>query len=130
MNPAARLAHIVSELTRAGITCLVMGGHAVRYYGWERFTNDFDLHLAPEAWADLSDRLRITDLLAGTPEEGPSWRPADFRRFRIGNLQDAREEWLEFWRANHLLAPFSVLHGRREEGVYGAHVLAFRRCLI
>jgi hypothetical protein len=67
MNPPARLAHIVSELRLAGIPCLVMGGHAVRYYGLERFTNDFDLHdlhAAPDAWGDLADRLRTTDLFS------------------------------------------------------------------
>jgi hypothetical protein len=44
-----RLAAIVSALHDAGVRCLVMGGHAVRYYGLERNTIDFDLHLAPEA---------------------------------------------------------------------------------
>ena len=47
MNPAERLAAIVSALEDVGAKCLVMGGHACRYYGIDRNTNDFDLHLAP-----------------------------------------------------------------------------------
>ena len=54
MNPESRLAEIVSALEGAGIPCLVMGGHAVRFYGLSRNTIDFDLHLAPDSWAELS----------------------------------------------------------------------------
>lgn len=126
MNAAVRLARIVAQLEGTGIACLVMGGHAVRYYGLERYTNDFDLHLSPEVWADLVERLRRTGLFATQQlQEGPSWRPADFRRFRIGTLPDGREEWLEFWRSNHLLAPFAELRARSETGTYGGSVLHF-----
>ena len=35
------------------------------------------------------------------------WQRADaFRRFQIGTLASGREEWLEFWKENHLLPPF------------------------
>ena len=51
MNPARRLAEIVSALEQVGLTVLVMGGHAVRYYGLDRNTIDYDLHLSP------SDRM-------------------------------------------------------------------------
>src|SRR5262249_61072 len=54
-----------------------------------------------------------------------SWRPNDFRRFQIGTLPSGREEWLEFWRANHLLPPFAELFSRREQGVYGGRTLSF-----
>jgi hypothetical protein len=47
------------------------------------------------------------------------------RRFLLGRLPDGREEWLGFWRSNHLLPPFPDLYGRREEGQYGGRVLAF-----
>ena len=57
--------------------------------------------------------------------EGPSWRPNDFRRFQIGRLPDGREEWLEFWRHNHLLPPFGELFARHEEGNYGGHRVHF-----
>jgi hypothetical protein len=40
-------------------------------------------------------------------------------------LPDGRDEWLEFWRTNHLLPPFADLYGRREEGTYGSRALAF-----
>jgi hypothetical protein len=121
-----RLAEIVSALEGAGITCLVMGGHAVRYYGLERNTIDFDLHLAPDCWDDLLERLRQMPLLSGQPPvEGPSWRPGSFRRFSIGRLPDGRDEWLEFWRSNHLLPAFAEVFARYEEGMYGGRLLPF-----
>jgi hypothetical protein len=121
-----RLAEIVAALQKVELRCLVMGGHAVRYYGLERYTNDFDLHLAPENWDELAKRMLATRLFGQGPlDEGPSWRPRDFRRFRIGALPDGQEEWLEFWRTNHLLGPFAELYQRREEGEYGGQVLPF-----
>jgi len=126
VNPESRLAEIVSALEGAGIPCLVMGGHAVRFYGLSRNTIDFDLHLAPDSWAELSSRLAGTPLFAGKPVlEGPSWRPHSFRRFLIGRLADGREEWLEFWCGNHLLPSFSELYARREQGFYGGRILSF-----
>lgn len=126
MNPATRLAEIVTALERVSISCLVMGGHAVRYYGLDRNTADFDLHLSPDSWSDLVERLTESGLFADQPpREGPSWRPAAFRRFQVGRLPDGREEWLEFWRENHLLAPFGELYARREQGIYGGRALAF-----
>ncbi len=127
MNPEGRLADIVSALEGAGIACLVMGGHAVRFYGLSRNTVDFDLHLAPDSWVELSSRLAGTPLFAGKPVlEGSSWRPQSFRRFLIGRLADGREEWLEFWRGNHLLAPFSEGYARREQGpLRWAHPVIF-----
>jgi hypothetical protein len=103
-----------------------MGGHAVRFYGLQRYTNDFDLTLAPDGWDDLADRLTRTGLFPDTgPVEGNSWRPGAFRRFLLGNLADGQEEWLEFWRGNHLLAPFVELFARRQIGAYGGQQLAF-----
>ncbi len=126
MNPESRLAEIIAALDGVGIPCLVMGGHAVRYYGLSRNTTDFALHLAPNSWADLSSRLPATPLFAGKPViEGPTWRPHSFRRFQIGRLADGREEWLEFWCGNHLLAPFSELYARKEKGLYGGRTLSF-----
>ena len=85
MSPDARLAEMVSELEGAGVFCLVMGGHAVRFYGLWRYTNDVDLHVAPDQWRDLPARLARTNLLKDQDvREGPSWRPGAFRRFRIG----------------------------------------------
>ena len=106
MNPEARLAEIVAALEAVGLNCLVMGGHAVRFYGVDRNTGDFDLHLAPDCWDDLPHALSRSSLFVGKPlMEGPSWRPNVFRRFQIGTLPSGREEWLEFWLENHLLAP-------------------------
>src|SRR5262249_54836914 len=74
----------------------------------------------------LSKCLSHTSLFAGqAPVDGPSWRPTDFRRFQIGRLSDGRQEWLEFLRTNHLLAPFPDLFTRREEGMYGGRQRAF-----
>jgi hypothetical protein len=103
-----------------------MGGHAVRYYGLQRYTNDFDLTVAADGWDDLADRLARTGLFpAGGPVEGNSWRPGAFRRFQLGVLADGQEEWLEFWRENHLLDPFPDLFARREVGVYGGRAVPF-----
>lgn len=126
MNSEARLAEIVAALQGAGLACLVMGGHAVRYYGLQRNTNDYDLHLAPDRWPELPQLLQQSPLFLDRPlVEGPSWRPHAFRRFQIGRLADGREEWLEFWRSNHLLPPFAELFARREEGEYGGRILPF-----
>ncbi len=126
MTPDVRLAEVYSQLEAVGISCLVMGGHAVRFYGLSRYTNDVDLHVAPEQWDDLPARLSRTSLFAGAvPVEGPSWRPGAFRRFQIGALPDGREEWLEFWRENHLLAPHSELLARAERGPYGGREITF-----
>jgi hypothetical protein len=125
-TPEARLASIITALEAVGLRCLVMGGHAVRFYGFQRNTNDFDLHLAPENWDDLDQRLRQMPLFAGQPPvEGPTWRPNAFRRFQIGTLPSGREEWLEFWRENHLLPPFCELFVRREEGSLEGHTIAY-----
>jgi hypothetical protein len=126
MTSDARLAEIITALEGANISCLVMGGHAVRYYGFDRNTIDFDLHLAPDSWDDLPARLATTPLFAGKPlVEGSSWRARAFRRFDLGRLPDGRDVWLEFWRENHLLSPFSELFARREQGLYGGRVISF-----
>ncbi len=126
MNTAQRLAEIVAALEQVGLTALVMGGHAVRYYGLDRNTIDYDLHLSPANWDDLGARLDQSALAAGRPlVAGPSWRPGSFQRFLLGQLPDGRDEWLEFWRNNHLLPPFVEVYGRHEEGVYGGRTLAF-----
>lgn len=123
MNPASRLAEIVTALEQVGLTVLVMGGHAVRYYGLNRDTNDYDLHLSPSDWEDLGARLDQSTLAGLTP--GSSWRPGSFQRFLLGRLPDGRDEWLEFWRTNHLLPPFAEVYARREQGSYGGRILAF-----
>jgi hypothetical protein len=126
VNSEARLAEIITALEAVGLNALVMGGHAVRFYGVDRNTADFDLHLAPDCWSDLPLKLSQTPLFAGkTLIEGPSWWPKAFRRFQIGTLPSGREEWLEFWHENHLLAPFHDLFARREQGAYGGRTLAF-----
>ena len=126
MNPALRLAQIVTALEQVGLTVLVMGGHAVRYYGIDRNTIDYDLHLSPAEWDQLGLCLNQSTLAKAQPlSQGPSWRPGSFQRFLLGQLPDGRDEWLEFWRSNHLLAPFPELQARREEGQYGGRVLPF-----
>jgi hypothetical protein len=126
MNSETRLAEIVTALEGVNVSCLVMGGHAVRFYGLTRNTDDFDLHLAPESWDGLASQLAKTPIFRGQPVvEGPSWRSHSFRRFLLGRLPDGREDWLEFWYGNHLLAPFSELFARRETGHYGGRILSF-----
>src|SRR5262245_20231616 len=103
-----------------------MGGHAVRHYGIDRSTLDFDFHLAlePAAWATLASTLTSAPAI-GVVRQGDSWRPDDFQRFVIGTLADGREERLEFWRRNHLLGPWTDLLGRQEQGGYGGANVAF-----
>src|SRR5207249_5942863 len=101
-----------------------MGGHAVRYYGVERNTVDFVFVVQVASAPELRSRLGRSELLS-TAREGPSWRPHDFARFEIGKLPDGREEWLEFWLRNHLLADFSELASRPERGNYGGQEVAF-----
>jgi tRNA nucleotidyltransferase/poly(A) polymerase len=42
MTPEQRLAQIAEVLDEAGVDALVLGGHAVRYYGIDRNTIDLD----------------------------------------------------------------------------------------
>ncbi|MGH8245941.1 MAG: hypothetical protein ACREUU_05860 [Gammaproteobacteria bacterium] len=115
MSPTPRLLEIADALVEAGIVFLIMGGHAVRHYGVDRNTLDFDFHVSMNDAPDLQARLERTRLFSGQRLiEGAGWRRADFRRFQIGALPTAQEEWLEFWFRNHLLAPFPELYGRRE----------------
>lgn len=72
MNPEERLAAIVTALESVALSCLVMGGHAVRFYGLERHTNDYDLTLAPDGWDDLAGRLARSGLFPAAPPEGNS----------------------------------------------------------
>jgi hypothetical protein len=126
MNRDARLASLFSELSRLEIPCLVMGGHAVRFYGIDRSTLDYDFHLALDQndWENLPTILSKSSLFSAGLE-GPSWRPGSFRRFVVGTLSDGREERAEFWRENHLLAPFPVLLARAERGPYGGAEVQF-----
>ena len=127
MTSDERMAEIYAAISRAGIPALVLGGHAVRFYGVERNTIDFDLHLhmQEDAWTRLAETLGEVFRGRGGILEGPSWRPRQFRRFIIGRLPDGREERLECWRWNHLLAPFPELQARRTDGIYGGKTLAF-----
>ncbi|MGH9799326.1 MAG: hypothetical protein ACRD82_03100, partial [Blastocatellia bacterium] len=98
MNVIAHLAEIVSALNALQIPHLVMGGHAVRYYGFSRETNDHDLCIPPEVGQNLAELLSKTSLFVSVPPtEAPTWRGEDFRRFVLGRLPDGKEELLEFW---------------------------------
>ena len=46
MTADERLAQLASALRRAEIRFLIMGGHAVRYYGVNRDTLGFDFHIS------------------------------------------------------------------------------------
>ncbi len=73
MTADTRLAEVVAELEAVGLSCPVMGGHAVRYYGLVRNTNDVDLRVAPGQWDDLAGALGRTKLFVGqaVTEEPP-----------------------------------------------------------
>jgi hypothetical protein len=73
-----RLAALATVLADLGLRALVMGGHAVRFYGVDRSTVDFDFCLAldPPGWANLPATLARSPLFAAARfREGPSWRP-------------------------------------------------------
>jgi hypothetical protein len=126
VSTETRLAQLLTILEQAGLECLVMGGHAVRFYGVGRNTVDFDFYASAPSMQDVREALakaEASGILA--VREGPSWRPADFARFEIGRLPDGREEWLEFWLRNHLLPNFFELWSRRECGAYGGGEIAF-----
>lgn len=125
MNPDDRLGEIITALESAGVDCLVVGGHAVRFHGLWRNTDDFDLHVSPACWDDLPERLAQCGAFSAVLVEGPSWRRGVFRRFRIGTLSTGTEEWLEFWRTNHLLGPFDQLKSRSIQGRYGSRNIRF-----
>lgn len=127
MSFEARLGELVAGLASRDVPSLVMGGHAVRFYGVDRTTIDYDLvvSVGEDAWSGLGDAVAAMSGPGVQVAEGPSWRPSDFRRFVVGRLPDGREERLECWRRNHLLAPFSELHARRREGSYGGRRLEF-----
>jgi hypothetical protein len=126
MTGEERLAAVVTALEGVGVSCLVMGGHAVRFYGFNRNTDDFDLHISTDVWSDLSERLGRSGLFPdGGPVEGDSWRKGAFRRFKLGRLPSGKDELLEFWCENHLLAPREHLLARSVRGPYGGREIAF-----
>ena len=121
-----RLLEIADALAEARIAYLIMGGHAVRHYGVDRNTLDFDFNVSTKDAPDLRARLERTRLFAGQRLiEGPGWRRQDFRRFQIGALPSGQEEWLEFWFRNHLLAPFPEVYERREAVEEGGRLLNY-----
>lgn len=126
MNVVEHLTEIVSALSELKVPHLVMGGHAVRYYGFNRETTDHDLHVPPVVGEHLTEILSQTTLfVAKPPTEAVTWRGEDFRRFVLGSLPDGKEELLEFWIRNHLLDDFEKLYQRREEGPYGGVTVSF-----
>lgn len=128
MTSEERLGTLYAAIRALGFPALVIGGHAVRFYGIDRTTIDYDLHVIVDdaAWNRFGHELQRSPLFTSAPlVEGPSWRPAEFKRFVIGTLPDGREERLEFWRRNHLLAPFDEMWPRRSEGARSGHVVAF-----
>jgi hypothetical protein len=125
MSIVQRLIEIVSALDELQVPHLVMGGHAVRYYGFNRETTDHDLHIPVEVGQHLGTLLGKTTLFVDAPAETATWRGEDFRRFVLGSLPDGKEELLEFWIRNHLLDDFEALYQRREVGSYGERQVSF-----
>jgi hypothetical protein len=125
MTIVERLIEIVSSLDDLKVPHLVMGDHAVRYYGFNRDTTDHDLHIPVDAGHNLTEPLSKPTLFAGIPNETTTWRGEDFRRFVLGILPGGKEELLEFWIRNHLLDDFDALYQRREVGSYGESSVSF-----
>jgi hypothetical protein len=126
LNTTPRLLEVTEAVAEAGLRFLIMGGHAVRHYGIDRNTQDFDFHISVDQAGGLMDRLKSAGLFKHTSIlAAQSWRPQDFIRFRIGTLPNGKDELLEFWFRNHLLPPFQELFERREEARIGAQILNF-----
>jgi hypothetical protein len=70
-----RLAFLYGTLRDLGLPCLVMGGHAVRFYGVDRVTIDYDMHVALDesVWSGLREELLRApfDQLWERRSEGP-----------------------------------------------------------
>lgn len=124
MNPDQKLALLAQLINDSGMNALVMGGHAVRYYGIDRNTADFDMVAGTSSPTELRKKLAEIPMLASA-KEVPVWRTNDFARFEIGTLPDGRQELLEFWLQNHLLPDFATLNSRAEVGNYGGSLVAF-----
>ena len=56
MTAAERLAAIYSDLAATGLPCLVLGGHAVRYYGIDRNEAVRRLYKRAAMLADRADK--------------------------------------------------------------------------
>jgi hypothetical protein len=127
MKIVEHLNQITTALDELQVPYLVMGGHAVRYYGFNRETTDHDLHIPANVGKNLFDLLSRTSLFVSAPPvESVTWRgESDFKRYVIGTLPDGKEELLEFWIHNHLLDNFNELYQRREEGSYAGKTVSF-----
>lgn len=80
-----RLAALYAAVRGLGLPALVMGGHAVRFYGIDRTTVDYDLHVVVDnaTWGRLGDVLSRSPLLASGPvAEGPSWASGGVQALR------------------------------------------------
>src|SRR5271157_5019482 len=92
----------MTALEHAGLPCLVMGGHAVRYYGVGRNTIDFDFYVSAPSMQDVRATvatLQETAML--TTREGPSWPREVFARSGMGGLPEGQEEGPNFGPQNH-----------------------------
>lgn len=81
MTPDERLAGIVTTLESVGLTCLVMGGHAVRSYSLQRNSIDFDLYLVLHSSVNIEagDACRHTE-----PASTPTGSTREQARVRYG----------------------------------------------
>ena len=66
MKIVEHLSQITVALEELKIPYLVMGGHAVRYYGFNRETTDHDLH-SNRCRQEASDLLIHTSVFASDP---------------------------------------------------------------
>ena len=113
-----------AALAEAGLDVLVMGGHAVRFYGLRRDTDDHDFYTGAASTAAVREAVARTPLLRDAVE-GPSWRPDDFTRFQIGTLPDGKPGWADFWVRSPLLDPYPALAARQFTGEYGGRPVRF-----
>lgn len=105
---ARMVTHIAHSLQDTGRDALVMGGNAVRYYGVDRNTVDFDLVTSVASPDELRSRLNAIPGFE-TLKEIPAWRRGDFARFdRLGATTSSTH-----FRCLHPLRFVRGLGGRR-----------------
>jgi hypothetical protein len=106
----------LTDLSRAGLDFVIVGGVAARLHGSHRLTHDLDLvpNLEPEAWERLIDHLWSLDLQPRIPET----------KDRIKSI-DAVESWIA--EKNLLAITFRDSYGQMEVDLLVSEAPSFMR---
>ena len=64
----------IALLNEKGVKYLVIGGYAVAYHGYPRYTKDLDIWV----WLDPDNALKVTDVIRAFGMGGLNFRAEDF----------------------------------------------------